>query len=559
MSGYWSRAHNRRISRQRFLRGTGVLVTGAGAAAVVGCGGDDDDEGSGVAGSPTAASTAPDGEISEITPGGKLVRAHPYPEGALSLDPHTQESDGSQQSIRVIYSNLLKYQEEEPGQRVMVGELAESWERPDELTVVFKLRPGVKFQNLPPVNGREMTAEDVVYSFERMKTDDPRYVMRSTFAMLEKIEAIDANTVRMTTPFPYAPLLHNIAFPWASIVAREVVEKGDIENSPVGTGPFILVQYARGSTILYRKNPDYFKSGRPYLDEYETPIMPDVSARIAAFRAGQTGVEAIPAPQVDAIKASNPDATVQQTVNVNGGVIRFNSSQPPFNDERVRQAIAYATNVQEYIDAVGQGAGVRTGPMPVAIRNWALDESEFHEFDLTKAKQLMAAAGFEDGFEVHSSATVPYGSVDLTEITAAQLKKIGIDVKIDVLDNAAWIEKSYRASDFAFSTYVDYAYSDPDRGLRDHYHSKGSNNNNNWSDPQLDTLLDKQREIFEEDARREVVLDIQRTLIEKAPRVWLYATAGYLAVQPWLKNYKFVAVEASNNFQFYDELWIKRG
>lgn len=566
---YWQK---RQMSRRSVLRTSALGVAGLGSAIAVGCGGDDDDSGSEspttasggsttTAGSPTAIAGSPVAST-EGKPGGRLRTANTGPEGPLTLDPHTQESAFSQISIRPMYNNLIKYTEPDaPGQWVLTPELADSWEQPDELTTTFKIHPGVKFHDLAPVNGRELTADDIVYSFDRMRTDDPRFVLRSTFATIEKIEAVDANTVRITTPFPFAPLLHNLAFPWASVVAREVVESGDIENSPVGTGPWQLAEYQRGASIRYVRNPNYFKPGLPYADEYEQPIMGDRAARLAALRAGELDLEGILSAQIPDLEKSNPEIIIHKRPTVSGAVIRFNCANPLFKDERVRQAIAYATHPQDYIDIIANGDGIRHGPMPLAIAQWAVDESMLPPKDLAKAKQLLEAAGVSN-LKIKSLSTAAYDpGFAYAEIMVSQMAEIGVTVEVDPVDNAVWIDRSYRADsgeDFEFSIYGDYSYSDPDRGLRDHYHSEGANNNHNFSDPALDKLLDDQRGTLDSAERQKIVLEAQKILIEKAPRVWLFSSVANTAVQPWLKNYVPRVSEATNNMQDYEQMWLDK-
>ncbi|MCZ7581783.1 MAG: ABC transporter substrate-binding protein [Fimbriimonadaceae bacterium] len=162
-----------------------------------------------------------------------------------------------------VYNQLLKL---EAGQK-LTGDLAEKWEVPDPTTYVFQLRKGVKFQNVAPVNGRELTAEDIDYTIERARKQE--FLTRQLWTALDTVVATDPYTVKVTLKQPFAPTIFNFGTSVMGVLAREVVEQfGDLKDpkSRMSTGPFMLTEARRDEAVIYKRNPDYFEDGLPYLD-----------------------------------------------------------------------------------------------------------------------------------------------------------------------------------------------------------------------------------------------------------------------------------------------------
>ena len=190
------------------------------------------------------------------------------------------------------------------------GDLAESWSAsPDYRIWTFKLRQGVKWQNVPPLNGRELTSADIKYCFEAYAKEG---VQTFNFKEIEGIETPDKYTVRlhMQTPNVFVP--QALAEPIAVIFSREVLEEdGDLKKRLIGTGPFILKEHTRKVRVVLARNPDYFDKGRPYVDEYIILSTPDAATRTAAFRTGQTDFIWVASPsEVEALRKTNPNAVV---------------------------------------------------------------------------------------------------------------------------------------------------------------------------------------------------------------------------------------------------------
>ena len=211
-----------------------------------------------------------------------------------NLDPHLSISFNPQNIGSLIYNGLVRFpyghEQKDPYDLTIMPDLAERWEYTDDKTVVFYLRKGVKFHNKPPVNGREVKAQDVKYSLERFAAKSG---FRARFDDVDRVEVVDDYTVKIVTKHPFAPLLVNLASPSHNFIfPKEAEEKyGDFNKAEaaIGTGPFILERYERGVKLVFKRNPDYYIKGLPYVDGIEWQITPDAAARVALLRVGEGG------------------------------------------------------------------------------------------------------------------------------------------------------------------------------------------------------------------------------------------------------------------------------
>src|SRR5262249_5234499 len=245
--------------------------------------------------------------------GGVLTRASAWDPPVI--DPRLTQSVGLFQFAGLTSNRLLRYAfaDEATGYAdlSLKGDLAESWQgSPDQRVWTFKLRRGVKGQNAPPLNGRDLIAADVKYCFEAYAKEG---VQAFTFKEIEGMETPDSHTLRVFLRTPNALFPQNVAEPVALIFSREVLEEdGDLKKRLIGTGPFILKEHTRTVRIVLQRNPDYFDTGRPYVDEYVILSAPDSATRAAAFRTGQSDFLPLQSPsEVEAIRKTHPAAVVQ--------------------------------------------------------------------------------------------------------------------------------------------------------------------------------------------------------------------------------------------------------
>jgi peptide/nickel transport system substrate-binding protein len=444
-----------------------------------------------------------------------------------------------------------------PGTFPLEGDLAESWTQPNETTYLFKLRRGVRWHNKPPVNGRELTADDVKYSLERFMTvkgNSNAYMLKS----VDKVEATDKYTVKITTKEPFAWLLDMLASPMAvAIVAKEVVEKfGDLKKAEavIGTGPWMLDSYRPNQGYTFVRNPNYFLPGLPYIDRVEVAVDEDNASRIAAFLSGKYDlgwenpgiINRTDWVQIaDKLKSTRPHLrTAEFPANVMSH-ISMRTDQKPFGDVRVRQAMSLAIDRQGILDATAEGVGVFNPAVPAALKDWSIpmnqlgEGAKYYKYDPAEAKRLLAAAGYPQGFPGTMCFTT-YGStvlVDAMQIILKNLKDVGIEAKLDQKEYGAYIATCFNGN-FPSMTYGPQTpFLDPDNFLYAQYYPGEPKNQSHINDPVVADMLVRQRRTFDVAKRREIIYEIQRYLAKQQYYVQI-PSGVYVAVwEGALKNY----------------------
>lgn len=304
------------------------------------------------------------------------------------------------------YSGLLQYHPVDP-QRI-IGDLAESWEVADDgLSVTFHLRQGVKFHD-----GVPMTSADVKYTFD-VTRDPPDGFVSSRKAVLSAVSSIDApddHTVIFNLRYPSPGLIANLCPNWFSVLPKHILEQGPMKDVVVGTGPFKFVNYNRGNQIELVRNPDYFDPDCPFVDAIAVFIIPDQASVMAYFRSGQLNVfEAMEQSLAQEVETSMADeASVQRVPSLNAIALHFNLQVKPWDDVRVRKAVALAIDRTAATSVMFQGEAVLGGMAPPG-GSWTLPEDQLHAmpgfapeqapYALDQAKPLLAEAGFPHGFE----------------------------------------------------------------------------------------------------------------------------------------------------------------
>jgi dipeptide transport system substrate-binding protein len=363
-----------------------------------------------------------------------------------------------------MFNRLVEF---ETGTTNIIPALAESWTvSPDSKVVTFKLRHGVKFHsnaNFKPT--RDFNADDVLFSWNRMADDKhPFHKMTAgqTYAyfddmgmknIVDKVEAVDKYTVRFTLKRPEAPFLADMAMDFASINSAEyfdtMMKKGTPNAAdiyPIGTGPFEFVSYQKDATIRYKAFDQYWK-GRPKIDNLIFSITRDATARYAKLKTGECQAMAFPKPADLAEMQKDPQLNVLQKEGLNVGYIAFNVEKKPFDNKLVRQALNMATNKDAILKAVYQGQGqVAKNPIPPIL--WSYNNAvQDYPYDVAKAKQLLAQAGYPNGFEVdlwYLPVTRPYNpdGKRMAEMIQADWDKIGVKAKLVTYEWAEYRKRS---------------------------------------------------------------------------------------------------------------------
>jgi peptide/nickel transport system substrate-binding protein len=437
------------------------------------------------------------------------------------------------------------------GSSIPEGDLAESWQQVDETTYIFKMRPGVKFHNIAPVNGRVVNADDIVYS-QRRQID--LRVNAFLFAGVAKMEAPDPSTVKITLEQPDADFLVSLTDQRNKIVAREAVElKGDLREGPtVGTGPFLLDRYDPDNIVTFVRNPDYFIKGLPRIERLEFPRIPaaNEAGRISAFRANQLEViqgNIITVIDPEQFKAAIPNLGIQRQRSTGSGIeLVLKADEPPYSDKRVRQAFSKAIDRQTIIDTVMPGQGWLSVGIKLPDVNWAIPPDEIKQLwrrDLAAARRLLTEAGFANGLDTELTLT-NYGPsfISVGELMAAQLAEAGIRAKIKVIDAAAYTTQILTGGG-KFEALVVAGSPNPttNADIYARWHSKGARNPIfGFRDPRLDQMITRQYGLRNEAERKTALLEIQRFIVEEAFYSHILSSISLQLEWPYVKDY-FIA------------------
>ena len=446
----------------------------------------------------------------------------------VGLDPHITPAASSVRIYSLIYERLVSMDSE----MKLVPALAEKWDvSEDGKTITFNLRKDVKFHN-----GRELTSEDVKYSFERILNPETGSTVASYFASVNAIETPDESTVVFKLNTPDAAFLTNTTASSASIVPKEVK---DLVTEAVGTGPFMLDEMKSGQYVTLKKNPDYSHKDTIKYDSIRFNIMKDESQRTAAIRSGKVDIAAVSADTATLLeKTKNVEVKSYQSMEYS--YLGINVAKEPFNNVKVRQAISYAVDRQEIIDSVWKGEASLTGPISPAMDQWAIDVTKepSYKVDQEQAKLLLEEAGYADGFDtvIYTASTYP-DMIDSAQVIQEQLKAIGINAEIKQLEWGAYIDM-WKSKDTDMLVGRNTSGTDPDRSTRYFFSTEGSANVWNYSNPAFDATVQKAIETIDETERKSLYEQAQKQLIEENPNLFLASPNNFYAVSSRVEGFE---------------------
>jgi peptide/nickel transport system substrate-binding protein len=456
------------------------------------------------------------------------------------------------------HSRLLRHRPDPavpPGLFPIEGDLAESWSQPSETVYRFKLRRGVHWHNRPPVNGRELTAEDIVYSARRAFGGVRQAGLLPTF--LDRIEAVDRYTVAFMLKKPLSWLPDILASPMVfPIIARECVETfGDLQKAEamVGTGPWQFESYRRGVGISLTRHPHYFRTDLPYIERIELVLDDDSTRVAAAFLAGKYELGWDPPGSIprsdwtqlrERLLAQRPGLRTTEILDSAVFVIVMRSDLPPFNDTRVRQAISMAVNRLEIIESVFEGAGAVNPPIQAALKEWSLPVEQLgpgassYRFDPGEARRLLTEAGHGGGIATSMTFT-NYGRAftDTLQLVVRDLQAVGITARPQSKEYGAFVSTVPYGHFEGLALAIFPNTSQPFSPLFLRYRPGQGPNAAHVNDPALTTMLDQLAGARDPSKRREIVHAIQRHLAVQQYYVHLPSGIHVAAWDPALKNY----------------------
>jgi peptide/nickel transport system substrate-binding protein len=519
---------NQRISRRELFRRAALLGLGLPAVAqlLAAC--------VAPAAAPAASSEAA-GAVSGPKAGGVSVWA--AESDPVALNPITNSNFASTQGFEHCYESLTAYDAD----LNIVPSLAKSWEQPDDLTYIFKLRQGVKWHD-----GSDFSAEDVKYTFDIVLNPDGPAVWRNNFDQVEAVEIVDSHTVKFTTKKPFPPLLGAFAILRSSaIIKKGAMEAMNLDSEIVGTGPYKLIQYIPQDVIELEKFADYWGAPLPYLDKVTFKILIDEDTRVAALRAGQVDYAFLTALGEQRL-AGDPNVVLHKGPRTFLFVFVFNMLREPWSDVRVRQAISLATNRDELIEKALSGAGGISGPIPTGFGDWFIPVEElrekYYKEDLEKAKALLQEAGVSEGQTMDLLVTDFGGSGFYTGagvVWKEQLARIGIDVQIRLVEQGVYIQEASPDGNWNYDVGIN-AFSprhDPDGFVWARFFSENTYAVG-YKNARMDEILPAARSELDSEKRHALYREAQEILLNESPMIWVAVDNIVEGLQPYVKDYK---------------------
>jgi peptide/nickel transport system substrate-binding protein len=537
----------RRTTRREFLR---LTVGGGSLLVLAACGGTP------AAPAPTEAPAAPAPTDAPAAPAPTEAPAAPAPTEAppaatgptvltwsmlgdpVSVEPYGINTTGqfNYEAREPVYDSLLYWDRD---LRIQPG-LAESYETPDDLTYVFKLREGVTFHN-----GAPLTAEDVKFSIDSIITppDGGNNPGAAFYANFESVEVLDPLTVQIKTT-KIDPTIPGL-FAWSrysSIFPSGMPDAINPAVEAIGTGPFRLVSYTPNSELVYEKVEGHWSGNQPGVDQLIYRIIPDEDARIAALRSGD--IDGADVSPLGARRLANdPDITILSGLYSQPKVLQFTlKGGKPWDVKEVRQAISLVIDRQELIDKVMEGEAVLTGPVVPGYGDFPLPEEELRQIytvDVERARQLMADAGYADGFQVTAIAfNTPTYSNDNAVVVQEQLKQLNIDMQIELVEFGTFAQRV---------TTGEYDWCFTGRGMRPDV--SGYVNDFRrlgiaetawfpaWENQELNAAYDAAMATLDQAERRELMATVQRIVLDENPHIYLYQDLRFSAVRNRVQNY----------------------
>lgn len=476
--------------KKNFNRAMSLVLAAAMALSLAACGGNQENNGSG-------GGTA-----------GGYKNTLTWAQGAdvTSLDPHQGKDTPAVQVNTQIFDTLVTV---DPETNEVVPQIAESWEQTDDQTYVFKIREGIKFHD-----GSDLTAEDVKFSLDRARNSAAvSYIVN----FIEEVTVDDDHTVTVKTTAPYAPTLRNLAIPFAAIVPKAVVEADEnafIQN-PVGSGPYKFVEWNHGDHVTLKAFDDYY-AGKPETENLIMKVIPETSQRTIALETGEVDL-AYDLAVNDIPKVNSDDKlTVYEIPSLTCWYVSMNMNKKPFDNPKVREAMSMAIDRQTIIDTINAGSG-QTADAIIAPAVFGYYSTGVKEYNPTKAKELLAEAGYPNGFSTTLWVNDNQSRIEMCQAMQAMLLEVGVQCNLEVLEFGSFISRTTAGDhDLAYfgwttsSGDADYSYYS-----LEHSTQQGAAGNRSFlADPDVDKLIEEARSNTNEEERKELYKELAIKLDE---------------------------------------------
>ncbi|MEZ0338581.1 ABC transporter substrate-binding protein [Mycobacterium sp. pV006] len=443
------------------------------------------------------------------------------------LDPHKTTAYFSFEVLENVFDTLV-----EPDENLqMRPALAKSWEvSPDELTWTFRLRENVTFHD-----GSPFTAEDVVYSYRRII--DEQLANVDKFAAVTAVEAPDPLTVVIRVSRPTPNMLTNLGgFKGMAIVSRENVESGRIATHPIGTGPFSFRGQRSGDSLVLSANPQYW-GGAPALTGVTFRFISEPSTALSALQAGEVDwTDSVPPQRVSQLR-DDDSLTLAVTPSNDYWYLALNQARAPWNDVRVRQAIAYAVDRDAIVTATSYGTAAANQLAIPEGNPWYVPYDRYADGGIDTARELLQQSGASPG-SMDMLVTTEYPeTVTAAQIIADNLAPLGITVDIRTVDFATWLDEQ-NSGNFDMLMMGWLGNIDPDDFYYAQHHTDGTSNAQKFSDAEVDRLLDAGRVETDPGARFDHYARAATLIADQVSYIYLYNPSVIQAWNPALENYE---------------------
>lgn len=465
-----------------------------------------------------------------------------------SLDPHHCLHRGLTTQY-IAFQHLLKYNQ----QLDFVPRLAESWDIPDPQTYIFHIRKGVLFHD-----GSHLTAEVVAFNLERLKSDYSEY--QSDFKIVDSVDILDDYTVEVHLSSPCAPFLDLLTSSRGYIVSQKaVLENGNewFQKHPVGSGPFQFESWDERSGVLkYIRFDNYWEPSKPYLDRVEFVKIPDATARGLAFEAGD--IDYIYKPYVadlDRIQDLGGKILPVQAQSNSIDYLMFNTKESPFDDQRVRQAIAYALDIDRIVAFV-EHIEPLAGPLPST--NWGHNPDLAYVYDPEKAKELLTEAGYPNGFSVTLTIRSAWPLCEKAALVVQEnLAQVGITVSIEVVESATVISQG-RAGEllFAILHYGGGGRLDPNGNLSSLFLPGAPYNYTGYDNAEVAELITQAGKIVDRAERQNLYWQAEEIIVaEDIPAIFFGKLLDYVAYRD---NFHGVKLLLTGYILDCEDIWMEQ-
>jgi ABC-type transport system substrate-binding protein len=545
-----------------------------------------------IACSSSSDNTTPDTNISDGVPvPSPTAGVAPAPSGsfggtlkvvAAAEIPHRDVHQEVQETLTALgpglaYSRLLRLRSGQGSNQpnlLLECDLCQSWELNEDLAYVFQLRPGIKWQNIAPVNGRTLTAQDIVFSLDRLKT--PGWPNAPLLASIGDAVALDDLTLQVELSLEDADALLALADGHVKIVAPEAVAvTGDLKDGPViGTGPWVWQETGPGEGMEFIRNSNYFEGGLPFLDQLNVTVMrsgPLAESpgsigldKVAAFKAGLVDVLSVGPSEWEMVQRS--DADFQSIVSRRSGagvVLAMNSQKPNLQAAAVRQAVFQAIDPWDYLDTVWSGQGFASVGIPVQESDWLLERSEMRQNFFAapgKARQLLLNSGQSLPVDLEVTVRIERTggeNLALEERLIADLTAVGFNPELRRMNPVQFDDLVMGpARDFQVAVGAVPPTSTTNSYLFGLLHSQGQWNLAGHQDSLLDSMIETQAAEFDDVARREQLVEIQRRVLDQA-----YLFSPVTAASRWVFSSDLKGFEpntALSEYNFWSRTWLDR-